>query len=151
MMKLIDDVAKDIALLINRVTVGWVFFNSGLIKLNSWSSTQYLFQYEYRVPFLPWEWAAVFGTASELLLGLLLIVGLLARPTALALLAVNFVAYISYAHVLGERAIGALDHELWAVMLCLAAALGAGRLSLEGLYTHWRQSRLETSASTVPS
>ena len=129
-----------LAELINRVTVALVFWRSGMAKWSSWSSTEYLFQYEYRVPLLPWEMAAVLATVAELVLPVLLIVGVFARSAGAALFMVNLVAYISYAHVLNERPIGGLDHQIWGVMLLIVAIRGAGWLSLDGAWQWWRQS-----------
>lgn len=60
--------AMPLLLLFCRLWVAWVFFNSGLIKLASWDSTLYLFEFEYQVPLLPWEFAAYSGTFAELVL-----------------------------------------------------------------------------------
>ncbi len=83
-------------LLIGRLWVAWIFFRSGQTKFASWDSTLFLFEYEYQVPFLPWEMAAYLATAGELILPVLLAVGFLSRPTALALFVLNAVAVISY-------------------------------------------------------
>lgn len=60
--------AMPLLLLFCRLWVAWVFFNSGLIKIASWDSTLYLFEFEYQVPLLPWEFAAYSGTFAELVL-----------------------------------------------------------------------------------
>ncbi len=120
--------------LINRITVAMVFWNSGMAKYATWSSTQYLFEHEYKVPLIPWEIAAYMGTAAELLLAPLVAFGLISRFSGSALFLVNLVAYISYAHVLQERPIGGLDHQIWGLMLLVVALRGAGLFSLDTLF-----------------
>lgn len=45
-----------VVLLLARCWVALVFFNAGWLKLTSWDSTLYLFEFEYQVPLLPWLW-----------------------------------------------------------------------------------------------
>ena len=48
----IFDYLRDILALGIRLYVGWQFFNAGMLKLNAWDSTLYLFENEYRIPVL---------------------------------------------------------------------------------------------------
>lgn len=80
-----------------RLYVASVFFKSGLTKIQDWSSTVALFQYEYQVPVLPTELAALMGTAGELGLPILLFLGLAGRFGAAGLSVMNVIAVISYA------------------------------------------------------
>ena len=126
--------ASPFALLI-RLHVGWVFVKSGYQKAANWESTLFLFQEEYRVPLLsPWL-AAVAGTASELLFGALVMVGLFGRASALGLFAVNALAVFAYAHVLLSQGFEAAiaQHVLWGFMLLVLAVYGPGALSLDRL------------------
>jgi len=113
-----------------RIWVAKVFFQSGLTKIQSWDTTMMLFQYEYNVPILSPTLAAYMGTAAELTLPILLFIGLLSRPTALALFVFNFVAVISYPDI---SPAGINDHIMWGVMLAVTFFHGAGKLSLD----HW--------------
>src|SRR2546428_9289968 len=79
-----------------RLFVGWQFFKAGMLKVGDWGGTLALFRDEYRVPLLPPDLAAVLGTLGELSLPLLLFIGLLSRPAALALILVNLMAVISH-------------------------------------------------------
>jgi putative oxidoreductase len=83
------------ALLGARLYVAWVFFKSGLTKLNNWESTLELFEYEYVVPVLDSVSAAYLATVGELVLPVLLALGLFSRKAALGLFIVNYVAVIS--------------------------------------------------------
>lgn len=118
-----------------RLWVAWVFFKSGLSKIQSWDSTLMLFEYEYEVPLLPPDIAAYAGTAAELSLPVLVAAGLLSRLSALALFGFNAVAVIAYASFLfGDNgAAGLQQHILWGVMLLITVFHGPGKLSLD----HW--------------
>jgi putative oxidoreductase len=66
---LLSDIPHDGIALIARFSVGAVFWQSGLTKLDGWhvsDSAVYLFQSEYKVPFInPWA-AAHLAAFSEL-------------------------------------------------------------------------------------
>ncbi len=119
--------AVDLAL---RLWVGVAFFRSGLTKIGSWDATLGLFENEYHVPLLPPHLAAYLGTAAELGLPVLLILGLGGRFAAAALFIFNIVAVISYPD-LGE--VGIKDHQVWGLMLLVTLLHGPGRLSVDQL------------------
>ena len=119
-----------------RIYVGWQFFKAGLLKLENWDSTIFLFQYEYRVPLLGSETAAVLGTFGELVFPVMLWAGLAVRLSAIGLQFVNIMAVVSYAHVIfnPEFGTGALkDHLYWGLMLVVIMIYGPGRASLDYL------------------
>ena len=72
--------------LIMRAGVAAVFFNSGLLKINSWEFAVKLFEDEYKVPLLDPVWAARLATFNELTFSVLLFLGLAARIATLPLL-----------------------------------------------------------------
>jgi putative oxidoreductase len=111
-----------------RLYVAWVFFRSGLVKIQSWDTTLYLFENEYAVPLLPPEIAAYLGTAAELTLPLFLALGLGTRFAALALFAFNAVAVLSYPEL---SPAGIKDHMLWGALMLVTLFHGPGRLSLD--------------------
>lgn len=117
-----------------RVWVAMAFFKSGLTKIDSWDSTLFLFANEYHVPLLPPELAAYLGTAAELSLPVLLVLGLGGRFAAAALFIFNIVAVISYPD-LGE--VGLRDHQVWGLMLLVTLLHGPGRLSIDHLLQRW--------------
>jgi putative oxidoreductase len=119
---------QPLAALLARAYVAQVFFLSGLTKLRDWSVTLFLFREEYHVPLLPPELAAMLGTAGELVLPLLLVLGLGGRFAALGLSVVNVVAVLS----LAEIAPAALQqHITWGVLLATLALYGSGSWTLE--------------------
>ncbi|WP_102505938.1 DoxX family protein [Salinivibrio kushneri] len=119
---------QPLLLLVGRVYVAWIFFQSGLIKYQNWDSTLYLFEFEYQVPLLPWQLAAYLGTAAELILPVFVALGLLARPMTLALFVFNIVAVASYP-LLWER--GYDDHIMWGVILLVVSVWGPGWFNLD--------------------
>lgn len=129
------DALQPLLALATRLYVSWPFLKSGYLKLTSWENTLFLFREEYRVPLLSPQLAAVAGTFGELFFPALLVVGFMARLSAIGLFAVNALAVISYSHVLltegFEAALG--QHVLWGFMLLVLAVYGPGALSLDRL------------------
>ena len=112
----------------SRLYLAQVFFLSGLTKLRGWETTVALFTDEYHVPLLSPPVAAALGTAGELLLPVLLVLGLGGRLSALGLLVVNVVAVIS----LSEIAPAALQqHVFWGSLLAALAIFGLGPWSFD--------------------
>ena len=118
------------ALLAARLYVAHAFFLSGLTKLRDWDITLALFTDEYHVPLLPPELAALMGTAGELLLPVLLVLGLGGRVAAAGLSVVNIVAVLS----LSDIAPAALQqHVFWGSLLLALLLWGPGRWSADAL------------------
>lgn len=111
-----------------RLWVAQVFWKSGLTKIQSWDTTLMLFEYEYAVPVLPFNVAAVLATGVELAAPVLLIIGLGTRAGALALFVLNYVAAIAYPDI---SAAGLKDHYLWGTMLAVTFFHGPGLLSVD--------------------
>jgi len=128
------DFTQPLAALVARAYIAQVFFLSGLTKLRDWGTTVALFTDEYNVPLLPPEVAALMGTAGELVLPVLLVLGLGGRFAALGLSVVNVVAVIS----LSEIAPAALQqHITWGVLLAALAIYGGGKWSIDHLAGAW--------------
>jgi putative oxidoreductase len=116
--------------LLGRLYVAQVFFLSGLTKVRDWDITLALFSDEYHVPLLPPELAAFMGTAGELGLPVLLVLGFGGRFAPLGLFVVNLVAVQS----LSEIAPAALQqHISWGIVLAAMAVFGTGRWTLDHL------------------
>jgi putative oxidoreductase len=111
-----------------RIYVAWIFFNSGLVKIQSWSSTLALFEHEYAVPLLPPVAAAWLGTAAELSLPVLLALGLVGHFAALALFLFDIIVVISYPDL---SEVGRQHHLYWGMLLAFFAVHGPGKLSLD--------------------
>ena len=121
---------QSIALLAARLYVANVFFRSGLTKLHDWSSTLALFNDYYQVPLLPPALAAYMGTAGELAIPVLLVLGLAGRFAGLGLFAVNLMAALSLPAE-DLSAAGLSQHVLWGVLALLIALWGSGRWSVD--------------------
>lgn len=124
------DALQPLACLLARLYVARVFFLSGLTKLRDWDITLALFTDEYHVPLLPPELAAWMGTAGELALPVLLVLGLGGRFAALGLSVVNVVAVLSLAEIAPEAL---QQHITWGVLLAMLAIFGCGRWTLDTL------------------
>lgn len=111
-----------------RSYVSWIFFRSGLVKIQSWDSTLSLFENEYAVPLLSPETAAWLAASAELSLPVLLVLGLGSRIAAFALFVFNAIAVISYPEM---GSAGANQHYLWGGLLLVIVFHGAGKLSLD--------------------
>lgn len=121
-------IVESISLLSARVYLFTVFFFAGFNKLKDWESTLLLFEYEYMVPFLRHDIAAYLGTASEVLLPTLLLLGLLTPLAAMGLFIFNIVAVVS----LAEMAPAAfLLHVIWGGLIFSLIVWGPGKVSVD--------------------
>src|SRR3984893_5386641 len=108
-----------------RLSIGAVFFNSGLTKVASWQTTVVLFRDEYKVPVLPPELAARLAAATELTCPVLLVLGLATRLATLPMLGMTFVIE---AFVYPEDWI---EHLTWATLLLFILTRGPGAIALD--------------------
>jgi putative oxidoreductase len=118
-----------------RVAVAHVFWASAQTKLASWPITLQLFAMEYNLPIVPPEIAAPLATAAELSGAVLLFLGLFTRLGALMLLGV--VATIQIFVYPGHWA----EHLMWASLLLLLLARGAGVVSLDAVASRFFRPR----------
>ncbi len=141
-----------------RLYIAWVFFKSGLTKIDYWDGTLWLFsatslpdavsQGNYYVPILSPEIAAYAGTAAELLFPVLLVLGFVCNFAALSLFVVNVVAVVSFPTLWheawqtasesftafwlnGDFTPGFQDHVVWGIGLLVLMIYGAGALSVD--------------------
>jgi putative oxidoreductase len=126
-LRLADSIPLSLVQLAGRVAVAHVFWQSAQTKLASWPVTLQLFALEYRVPLLDPSVAAPLATAAEITGSILLLFGLFARFGALMLLGVT--ATIQIFVYPGHW----VEHLLWASLLLLILARGAGAISLDHL------------------
>lgn len=119
------------ALLGARLYVAWIFFKSGLTKLNDWEGTLELFEYEYAVPILDSVSAAYLATFGELVLPVLLAIGLFSRKAALGLFIVNYVAVISLEDI---PAAAYNMHLVWGLLLLAVFIWGGGKLAADKIF-----------------
>lgn len=124
--------------LVVRLFIATIFFEAGLVKLQSWDTTLSLFSYEYHVPFLSPYLAAVLGTAAELILPVLLVLGLGGRFCIFIFFLYNVIAVFSYPFLwTPEGAMGLREHINWGLLLMMLMLHGSGKWSLDH-YLHIR-------------
>jgi putative oxidoreductase len=118
-------------LLVQRLGIAAVFFMSGRTKVDGLltvnDSAFELFRSEYALPLVKPEIAAYAATYSEHLFPLLLLLGLLTRVAASALLIMTLVIEIFVYPDAWPT------HLSWAALLLPLIALGGGKLSLDRL------------------
>lgn len=128
MARLLND---SVLALIARVAIAAIFWMSGRTKVDGWldvsAGTYALFADEYRVPLLPPELAAHLAAWAEHLFPVLLVLGLLTRVSALALLGMTAVIqFFVYPDAWPT-------HLSWAGLLALLVARGGGAASVDRL------------------
>ncbi|MBM5571126.1 MULTISPECIES: DoxX family protein [Deefgea] len=119
--------------LLVRLYIAKIFFLSGLSKISNWENTLYLFSDEYHVPLLSPQLAAIAGTAGELILPILLVLGLFTRLSAVGLFALNLVAVAAYYHVLKDMPAALQDHLEWGLIIFSLAVIPLRRWGLDTL------------------
>lgn len=121
--------------LLIRFIIAKIFFISGLLKIETWSSTLMLFHSEYSVPFLPPALAATLAAFIEIFFSLLLFLGLFDRIPALILFIFNIVTVISYPYLWTDAGyVGLKDHFYWGLLLLFLTMHGPGKISLDQLW-----------------
>lgn len=137
-------VSLEWALLMGRLIIAVIFWRSGQTKIEGFQldpirgeflldwprlsdSTVFLFQMEYQLPLIAPTVAAVLTAVAEHIFPLLIILGLFTRVSALSLLVMTGVIQI---FVYPEAWV---THGLWAAILLMLLAQGAGRLSIDRL------------------
>lgn len=125
-------VPDDLPLLLARLSIAVIFFQSGRTKVDGWltitDSTYELFRTEYALPLVPPAIAAHAATYSEHLFPILLVLGLFTRPAALALLGMTAVIEIFVYPDAWPT------HLSWAALLLPLVLRGGGAWSLDNLW-----------------
>jgi putative oxidoreductase len=122
---------SDLLLLVQRLGIAAVFFQSGRTKVEGFftipQTTGDLFEFEYALPLLSPKLAATLAAGAEHLFPVLLVLGLLTRVSAAALLGMTLVIQLFVYP-------GAWPtHLSWAGLMLPLVALGGGRWSADRL------------------
>lgn len=126
--------SEALTLLLVRVALAGIFWRSGRTKVEegSWLSvsdtTLFLFEEEYKGVPLPTELAAYMATYAEHLFPILLVLGLAARLSALALIGMTLVIQL----FVFPEAWWAV-HSLWVALGAILVVRGGGLLSADHL------------------
>lgn len=130
-LKLIDFLTP-IADLLARLWIAKIFLVSGVHKIQYWDTTLMLFQNVYHVPFFSPAFAAYLGTALEILLPILLILGLGGRFVIFIFFVYNVECVLSFPYLCTRAgAAGLASHISWGLLLLLLLFHGSGKLSLD--------------------
>lgn len=126
-------------LLVQRSALATIFLMSGRTKVDGWftitDTTYELFRYEYSGVPLPSDFAAVAATVSEHLFPVLLLLGLMTRFSALALLGMTATIQIFVYPDAWPT------HLSWAALALPLISAGGGTLSLDHLLRSDQQSK----------
>ena len=119
-------------LLVQRLGIAAVFFQSGRTKVEGWftipDTTIELFRSEYALPLVSPVVAAYAAAGAEHLFSILLVLGLMTRLSAAALLGMTLVIEIFVYPDAWPT------HLSWAGLMLPLIALGGGRFSLDRLF-----------------
>jgi len=119
----------DLLLLVQRLGIAAVFFQSGRTKVEGIftipQTTVDLFQFEYALPLLPPKLAAYMAAGAEHLFPVLLVLGLLTRLSAAALLGMTLVIQTFVYPDAWPT------HLSWTGLMLPLIALGGGRFALD--------------------
>jgi len=124
-VKFANDYLFPLIVLFMRIWIARIFWYSGLNKISSWKSTIYLFKYEYAVPIIPVDIAAIMATGIELSMPIFLLVGFMTRLAAIPLLCMTAVIQFTYLDL--------TEHLYWALLLGTIIFYGPGRYSIDRL------------------
>lgn len=116
--------ASHILLLFIRISVGYVFWDSGLTKISGIDNTIILFEYEYDLPFLSPVVGAYASIFAELVFGGAIIAGFVTRLSAIPLIIMTLIIQF--------LVIQNTEHFTWLFQLCTLAIYGGGFISLDG-------------------
>ena len=113
----------------SRVAVSSIFWLSGRTKVDGYlsikDSTYELFTSEYKLPYIPTDWAAHMATYAEHLFPVLLILGLFTKLSAFSLLMMTAVIQIFVYPSAWPT------HLSWATMLLFLMFHGGGRFAID--------------------
>lgn len=116
-----------VLLLAMRIAIGFVFFNSGMLKARSFEFAVRLFRDEYHLPLLPPDLAARIAMTFELSMPILLFLGLATRLATVPLIGMSIVIVTL---VYPDSWVETL---LWCSVLFTLLSRGAGAISLDHL------------------
>ncbi|WP_421695084.1 DoxX family protein [Aestuariivirga sp.] len=128
-----------------RISMGFVFFNAGLLKARSFDFAVKLFANEYQLPIIPPEIAARLAMIVELGAPLFLFAGLATRLATLPLIGMTLVI------VTLVYPASWVESLLWGSVLVMILTRGPGVISLDHLIERWLVSRDRKAAVLAPA
>lgn len=106
-----------------RIWMAKIYFFSSIHSIKAWDSALTLFQYEYNVPFIPYQFAAYSATSIEFFGSILIVIGLMTRLAAIPMLMMVLVIQFTY--------LDFKEHYYWMMLFSAIIAFGPGKLSID--------------------
>ena len=135
-LRWLDEVPYTLLAIPLRFAVATVFWNSAMTHLANWQTTLYLFETDYRLPFLAPHPAAYIAVTIEVVTPILLVAGLFTRFASLVLLGMVAVIEIFVYPQAWPT------HIQWTAMLLVLLFRGSGTLSLDWLARRYLLGRI---------
>ena len=131
----IDTDLSAIVMLGIRLYIARIFYNTGIVRVNSWDSQEFLFMEIHPVPYLAPSLAAPITTFGEIALAVAFAFGFLGRLSGLGLLIMAMVIQFVVAQTPQgiDNGIGNNVHYLWMLLCLIVAVNGPGKLSVDRL------------------
>lgn len=129
-VKFLESYAASILLLTIRIWIGLIFLKSGLTKFSNIDSAISLFEYEYQLPLLSPQFAAISAMIFEIGCSTIIMAGFLSRIAALPLIVMTI--------IIQTLVFQNQEHFYWLFLLSILAIYGSGKISLENLYLKFR-------------
>ena len=111
-----------------RIWIGKIFWYSGLAKFSDIKGAIFLFENEYRVPFINPEIATYLAMSTELIMPFFIVVGLFSRLFAIPLLFMTIIIEFTY--------LDSVEHLYWGFLTGTIILYGPGKLSIDYLVYH---------------
>jgi putative oxidoreductase len=129
-----DKFVSPVLYLAFRLYVAWIFFGSGVNRLQSainddWGAQLFLFEMEHPVPGLSAELAATVTTAGEIILPVMVALGLFTRFGAAGLFTMALIIQLTYQQN--------HEHILWMILMMTIFIKGPGAISLDNALVRW--------------
>lgn len=138
----LEKVAAPVLELGLRLKLAEIFWQSGITKIANFEQTIFLFEEEYRTPFVPAEFAAYGATATELGASFLLAFGLFGRLASIPLIVLTLVIQLTYLQL--------DEHYLWMLSLGIFVIYGPGKISIDHLVRQYLMPGLFPSLEPKP-
>ena len=118
--------ASHLLLLLVRISIGLVFWKSGVTKFDNMDNAIILFEYEYDLPLISPIVGAYLAVFAELVFGGAVIAGFVTRLSVVPLMIMTLV--IQFLVVQNP------EHFVWLFQLATLAIYGGGIVSVDGLF-----------------
>lgn len=125
-----------ILVLFMRLWISKVFWYSGLAKFSDIKGAVFLFENEYKVPFINPEIATYLAMATELAMPCFIIIGLFSRLAGIPLIIMTLIIQFTY--------FDSTEHLYWGFIIGTIILYGPGKISIDHLiYLKFRSTKFQ--------